>query len=199
MTPNNLIAALMLAGGLTMSTAAFATAPDCPAPDDPYSMDDAAVLALYDCIKDAMAAGYAKAGDPVGSNYRNWTVSSTRPGISGVHGERFLQTFVNDIGAAQYLKFATDGVKMPVGTVIAKESFKIKKKTHKAVVGPLFTMTKVPEGQADEYDNWVYGMLLPNGKPMKVKQSYCNDCHAAYEGSDALAYPLEEVRVKSGD
>ena len=32
---------------------------------------------------------------------------------------------------------------------------------------------------------------------MKFKQSFCHNCHEAFEGQDALGYPLEEVRLSS--
>ncbi|MBW4707614.1 cytochrome P460 family protein [Roseobacter sp. YSTF-M11] len=162
-----------------------------------FDLDEAQVVALYDCLKDKMAAGYAKEGDAVGSNYRNWTVTSTRPAVAGPHGERLLQTFANDIAAEQYLKFAEEGVQMPVGSVLAKESVSFSKKKKTARPGPLFIMTKLDAGGAPETDDWLYGGLQPNGKPMKFKQAFCHDCHAAWEDQDSLAYPLEEVRISN--
>jgi len=122
-------------------------------------------------------------------------VTSTRPAVTGPHGNRFLQTWANDIAAEQYLKFAEEGVHMPVGSVLAKESFKIHKKKKKAVIGPLFIMTKLEEGASPETNDWLYSGLQPNGKPMKFKQSFCSSCHIGWEDQDALAYPAEEVRV----
>jgi hypothetical protein len=106
-----------------------------------------------------------------------------------------LQTWANDIAAEQYLKFAEEGVDMPVGSVLAKESFKIHKKKKKAVVGPLFIMTKLEKGASPDTDDWLYSGLQPNGKPMKFKQSFCSDCHVSWEDQDDLAYPAEEVRI----
>lgn len=171
-----------------------ATAQDCPSDAaDNFDLDGEAVQALYSCIEGAMADAYAKNDDPSAKEYRNWTVSSTRPAVAGPHGERFLQTFANDLAAEQYLKFAYEDVDMPVGSVLAKESFNIRK--GKAVVGPLFLMTKVGVDNAPETDGWLYGAVQPNGKTMGFKQSFCHDCHAAWEAQDYLAYPLEEVRV----
>ena len=187
-------AALMLSG-----TAAFAQ--DCVTDKDPYDLDDAEVTALYDCIKDQMAEAYAKSDVAGAGAFRSWTATATRPAVAGPHGERFLNTFANDIAAEEYLKFAEEGVQMPVGSVLAKESFSLYKKGDKKGqprVGPLFIMTKVAAGEADETDNWVYSGVQPNGKPLKFKQSFCHDCHAAFEGQDALGYPLEEVRVSGG-
>ena len=83
---------------------------------------------------------------------------------------------------------------MPVGSVLAKESFGINKKKNVLRRGPLFIMTKVGADAAPDTLGWVYAGLQPNGKPMKFKQSFCHDCHVAWESQDAMAYPLEEVR-----
>ena len=187
-------AAALIAGTQLLASTAYAA--DCPVDvTDPFELEEEAVIALYDCMKDSMAAGYSKQGDEVGSVYRDWTVTSTRPAVTGPHGNRFLQTYANDIAAEQYLKFTEEDVHMPVGSVLAKESFKIHKKKKKAVVGPLFIMTKLENGAAPETNDWLYSGLQPNGKPMKFKQSFCHDCHISWEDQDALAYPAEEVRI----
>ncbi len=180
--------------------ATSASAEDCTAVsvEDAFDLDEAAITVLYDCLKDKMATGYAKAGDETGSAYRDWTVTSTRPAVAGVHGNRLLQTFANDIAADQYLKFAEDGVVMPAGSVLAKESITVSIKKKKARVGPLFIMTKLEAGASPDTGDWLYAGLQPNGKVMKVKQSFCHDCHLGWEAQDMLAYPLEEVRVNSG-
>ena len=165
--------------------------------EDPFDLDEAGIIALYDCMKDKMVEGYTKGDDEVAKEYRNWTVSSTRPAVAGPHGNRLLQTFANDIAAEQYLKFAEEDVEMPAGSVLAKESIKISSKKKIGKVGPLFIMTKLEEGGAPDTDDWVYSAVQPNGKPMKFKQSFCHDCHIGWESQDALAYPLEEVRVSN--
>ncbi|NCQ25574.1 MAG: recombinase [Rhodobacteraceae bacterium CG17_big_fil_post_rev_8_21_14_2_50_63_15] len=165
--------------------------------EDPFDLDEAAIAEIYNCISASMAEGYAAEGDAVGTAYRTWTVSSTRPAVAGAHNNRLLQTFANDIAAEQYLKFAEDGVVMPVGSVLAKESITISKKKKAAVVGPLFIMTKGEVGSSPETGDWIYAGLQPNGKPMKFKQSFCHDCHVSWEAQDMLAYPLEEVRRKN--
>lgn len=163
---------------------------------DPFDLDEAGVIALYDCIKDRMIEGYSSEGDEIAASYRDWTVSSTRPAVAGAHGERLLQTFANDIAAERYLQFAEDGVVMPVGSILAKESIKITKNSE-ARVGPLFLMTKLEAGASPETADWLYGGIQPNGKPMKFSQAFCHDCHVAWEAQDMLAYPLPEVRVSN--
>jgi hypothetical protein len=186
----------LLAATFAGLAVAPAHAQDCTAEGDAFDLDDAAVTALYDCIKGQMAERYAKEGDEIGSNYRSWAVTSTRPGVAGPHGNRFLQTFANDIAAEQYLKFEEEFDVMPVGSVLAKESFALKK--GKARVGPLFIMTKLAEGEAPETGDWRYDALQPNGKVMKIKQTFCGDCHLGWDYRDSLGYPLEEVRINAG-
>jgi len=185
-----------VAFGFALSaTSAFAD--DCAAVtvEDRFDLEGADIVALYECLSEKMAAGYAKEGDEIGSNFRSWTPTATRPAIEGSHGTRILNTFANDIAAEQYLKFEEEGVVMPVGSILAKESISISVKKKKARPGPLFIMTKMETGSIPETSDWLYAGLQPNGKVMKVKQSFCHDCHQAYEDQDALAYPVEEVRI----
>ncbi|WP_226779463.1 cytochrome P460 family protein [Oceaniglobus trochenteri] len=184
---------LLLATTLTIATTTGALAQDCTAEGDAFDLDAAAVAALYDCIEGTMAAQYAAEGDSVGTQYREWQVTSTRPAVAGPHGERFLQTFANDIAAEQYLKFAEEFDAMPVGAVLAKESFSLK--DGKARVGPLFIMTKLEKGGAPEAGDWRYDALQPNGKAMGISQGFCAGCHLNWDYRDSLAYPLEEVRL----
>ena len=193
MTVRNVFATAALLSATFMATSASA---ECKVDSaDPFDLDEAGVVELYDCLKDKLAEGYAKAGDPIATDYRNWAVTSTRPAVAGAHSNRFLQTFANDIAAEQYLKFAEEGVVMPVGSILAKESFGIHKKKLTGRPGALFTMVKLETGGAPEFGDWLYGGIQPNGKPLKIKQSFCHNCHAGWEEQDFLAYPLEEVRI----
>ena len=117
--------AATFAGLSVFATAGYAQ--DCKAVtvEDAFDLDEVAIVALYDCLKDAMAEGYAKEGDPIGKNYRNWIVTSTRPAVQGAHSNRLLQTFANPVAAEHYLKFEEEGVVMPVGSVLAKESITV--------------------------------------------------------------------------
>lgn len=190
---------LILTLGLTVAATA-SSAQDCAnvGVETAWDLEEAQVVALYECLKGKMADGYAAGGDEVGTAYRSWTVTSTRPAVAGPHGNRLLQTFANEIAAPEYLKFAEEGVVMPVGSVLAKESISFSKKKKTARPGPLFVMTKAATGTIPETDDWLYAGVQPNGKPMKFKQSFCHDCHSAYSDQDSLAYPLEEVRIGSG-
>ncbi len=182
---------------LSLAAGAAMAAPCKTDVKDPFDLTADQITSLYACIKDKMAEDYAKGGNEVGMNYRSWTVTSTRPAVTGPHGNRLLQTWANDIAAPQYLKFEDEGVQMPVGSILAKESAKLHKKKGEIIVGPLFIMTKGEPGSAPEADDWIYSGVMPNGKPLKFKQSFCANCHKGWAGQDDLGYPAEEVRISN--
>lgn len=169
-------------------------AQECPvAAEDAYAMSEEDIRGLYACIAAAMPEAYAQGGDPVASAYRDWTVTGSRPGPDPSHGDRLLMTFANDLAAETYLAFATEGVEMPVGGILAKESIAIREGTGQ--IGPLFIMEKVGIDAAPETGGWRYAGIQPNGQPLGAPQSFCHDCHMMFEGQDALAYPAPDLRV----
>lgn len=181
------VAAAMMAGGSAVQ------AEECSFDIEIADFEQADIDRLYNCVNDSLAEGYAKEGHEIGSVYRSWQVTATGPAAPGPHGDRFLLTYANDVAFDDYTKYASDeAFSMPVGSVLAKESWKLSKKG-KPRRGPLFIMTKVAAGEADETDNWVYSGVQPNGKVMKVKQSFCHDCHAAFADQDSLGYPDPDV------
>ena len=155
--------------------------------------------AVYDCLKDKMVKGYKKGGKrwipaEYVNDYRGWMPASTGPAAPGQHGGRFLMTYVNDIGHDAYVRYAED-IEMPVGTVIAKESFSVSKKG-KARSGPLFIMEKVAEGTSPSTGDWYYMMVSAKGAPQAVNVARaCHDCHSGFEDQDFMGYPVEEVRL----
>jgi len=192
------VKATLLAAGFALSASAAAAADDCTnvGVEDFFDLDEDQVVAVYACLEAKMAEGYAKNDDPAAKEFRDWTATATRAAVAGPHGGRLLLTFANDVAAESYLKFA-DEIEMPVGSVLAKESISLSKKKKTARPGPLFLMTKMEAGSLPETDDWLYGMVQPNGKTAKFKQSFCHNCHEGWAEQDNLAYPLEEVRVSS--
>lgn len=186
-------------GVAPVSTSAQAS--ECNFPKAPEDFEQNEVDALYKCIEESLVKKYGKADHEIGANYRSWKLAQKGigPSFAG-HGNRFLQTYVNDIGFDEYVKYRDEGgFSMPAGTVIAKESWKVKK-DGKPVPGPLLIMTKAKAGEADEFGNWVYSGVSPgSGKNFKVSQKFCHDCHGAYEDQDAMGYPDEDVRLKTGN
>jgi hypothetical protein len=185
-----------------MAFASTAQAASCDPGKNGNDLTHEEAQAVYDCIADGLHAGYMK-GDkrwiPSGyvADYRNWTPANTLPANPGFHGGRFLLTWVNGVGAAEYLKFAEDdAVNIPAGTVIAKESFAVNKKG-KVQKGPLFIMEKRVAGVSPKTNDWYYMAVAPNGSPMAVNvMKACNECHMEnYDYQGGLGYPDPEVRV----
>lgn len=186
----------LTAAAAMLLTAGSAHAQDCSIDKDPYDLTGDEITAIYACVSEALVAGYQNGDNPVAAVYRDWTATATRPGLAGPHGERFLMTYANDIGADTYMQYAFEDVEMPAGSVLAKESFRFSDEGAMRR-GPLFIMEKVAAGTADDYDNWVYSAVQPNGNAMGISQAFCHDCHVAYSDQDNLGYPLEEVRISA--
>ncbi|MGG7567640.1 cytochrome P460 family protein [Rhodovulum sp. DZ06] len=181
---------------LSASTAAAA----CTAPAAGEDLTEAQAAEVYACLAADMQAGYARGPKrwidaAYVADYRSWTAASTGPAAPGVHGARFLMTWVNPVGAEAYLRFDEEGAKMPAGTVIAKESFTVDA-SGAAAPGPLFFMEKAAPGASPETGDWYYMMVSARGAPVAVPVvQACHDCHSGFEDSDFLGYPAEEVRA----
>lgn len=194
-----LLAATVVATAATAAATAASAACEAGKAADDLSLDEA--QALYDCLAPEMLAGYRKGpkmwipADRV-QDYRSWTSANTRPARPGFHDNRFLSTWVNPVGAAEYLRYDEENAKMPAGSIIAKESFAVNN-AGKATPGPLFFMEKVAEGVSPETGDWYYYMIAPNGVPQAVNVvSACAECHMGNFGDrDSLGFPIEEVRL----
>ena len=199
-TLRTIVSTAAAAGILAIASAAQAAGCDPGKDGDDLIFEEAQVV--YDCIAADLHAGYMT-GDkkwiPIGyvADYRSWTPANTLPANPGFHGGRFLLTWINDVGAEEYLKFAEeDAVNIPAGTVIAKESFSVTV-AGKVKHGPLFIMEKRVAGTSPETNDWYYMAVAPNGMPMAVNvMKACNECHMEnYDFQGSLGYPDPEVRV----
>ncbi|MBO6756902.1 MAG: cytochrome P460 family protein [Roseibium sp.] len=158
--------------------------------------------AVYDCLKADLQAGYQSGPkrwipEDFVNDYPGWSKASAFPAAPGFHGGRFLVTYVNAIGAEEYLKYKTENVSIPAGTKIAKESFAIDE-NGKVTKGPLFMMEKTTAGASPKTDDWYYMMVAPNGAPQAVNVfTACSECHQGNFGEQGgLGYPVEEARIK---
>lgn len=186
--------AATLAASLTFATTVTAAA--CKVDKESvWDMSGDEIATFYDCMEASIAEAYAKNEHTAASAYRDWTVTSTRPAVHGAHSGQLLQTFANNKAAEEYLKFASEGVVMPAGSVLAKESFGIG--DGEGSIGPLFLMTKLDAGASPETADWRYDAIAGSGDTMGISQAFCHDCHVNWETQDMLAYPIEEVRVSN--
>lgn len=158
-------------------------------------------MAVYDCLKEEMRAGYAKSGHKDATAFVNWKLFSTQPYVSATHGERYVHNYAN-AAAAAYGRYEQAG-KMPVGAVLAKSSFLVTPKGQVAA-GPLFLMEKRPAGFNRNSHDWQYTMIMPDGQVAgttngagSAAMGFCHECHnAVAEEQDALMFLPDEFRVK---
>jgi hypothetical protein len=148
-----------------------------------------------------MFAGYAKSGLGSAENYMNWANVATAPYPSATHGGRFVNNYVNGVGAANYRKYE-DAAPAKVGTVLAKDSFLVNGKGQSGA-GPLFLMQKMEKGFNASTADWNYIIVMPNGAiggatggKNAANVQFCHDCHVAVADQDHMFFLPEEFRVK---
>lgn len=147
-----------------------------------------------------MTAGYVKAGIREMAGYTGWENVATSPYVAATHGNRFVNNWVNAVGAERYKKYEDIG-QMPVGSVIAKDSFTVHA-NGKMMAGPMFLMEKMENGFAPKTGNWRYTMVMPDGTIFgRTKgnnsegMAFCAECHeAGADGQDYLLLLPEENR-----
>ena len=156
--------------------------------------------AAYDCLIKDLVAGYAKSGLTVAGYYKDWDSYATQPYVSDTHGGRYVNNYGNSL-ANGYGKYEKAG-RMPVGAMLAKDSFVVKG-NGKLAAGPLFLMEKMPAGFKQASGNWRYTMVLPNGRVFgttnganSAKMDFCYECHMSVaEEQDSLMFLPDEYRV----
>ncbi len=122
------------------------------------------------------------------------------PYRSETHGGRHVNNYANAVAVGHYDKYENVG-KMPVGSVLAKDSFAVMT-NGRAAAGPLFIMEKKHVGFSKQTNNWKYSMVMPDGAVFgetggkgAKNVAFCNECHAAVaEDQDALFFLPEDYR-----
>ncbi len=170
----------------------------CGAAEAP-ELTPAEALAAYNCIQKDLATTYAKANLPELKNYTGWENVATSPYQAATHGNRYVNNWVNAVGAQRYRKYEDVGT-MPVGSVIAKDSFEVST-SGQVKPGPMFVMEKMADGFQPDLGNWKYTMIMPNGSVFgqtngknSAGMVFCSDCHASGEDQDYLLFLPDEVR-----
>jgi hypothetical protein len=149
-----------------------------------------------------MKNAYAKAGVKTVRGYTGWTTANTVPYQSATHGGRYVNNYANKHAAHRYTKFEKAG-NMPVGSVLAKDSFAVRP-DGKIGIGPLFVMEKMPGGFNTSTGNWRYTMIMPNGTAVgttngkgSANVQFCAECHLSMgEDQDSMTFLPEEFRKK---
>ncbi len=154
----------------------------------------------YQKIRNALRAGYAASGGKTAQNYQKWPRINTAPYRSATHGRRFVNNYVNSKGAAYAM--AEESGTLPVGTIIAKDSF-VAAKDGSVMPGPLFLMEKMTQGFNYVSGDWRYTMVMPDGSVFgatkganAARVEFCIGCHLAREKYDHLFYVPKKYRKR---
>jgi len=155
---------------------------------------------IYALVRQALQAGYARSGNATAAGYQRWRRFNTAPYLSAAHGNHYLNNYVNELGAAAYGRFEMAG-KLPVGTIIAKDSFSVTR-SGEIVLGGLFVMQKMPAGFSYVSGDWKYTYIQADGTLFgethgtgSKKVEYCIGCHLAVERQDHLWFLPKRYRV----
>lgn len=129
----------------------------------------------------------------VGADVATYRRVSPAPFLSTVHGDRWVEVFVNEVGADAYL----DGAEIPVGTVVVKTSWESRDGRISDVPGPLYIMEKRAPGYDPAHGDWWYAIHWADPTPAQrkalggpiywrgrsPKAAYCVGCHVNYQRS----------------
>ncbi|MEM8750968.1 MAG: cytochrome P460 family protein [Pseudomonadota bacterium] len=160
--------------------------------ENPANLSQDQANAVYDSLKEQMAAGYAPAAYQKAKDYLSWKRYNSAPYISPTHGQRFVNNYAND-KAADYGKLQP-GTTYPPGAIFAKDTLTITDEDRK-FPGALFVMEKLEAGESAETADWRYVMILPDGtvfgdtmgvEPAQVE--YCHACHKAKAKDDYVFF-----------
>ncbi len=112
--------------------------------------------------------------------------------VSPTHGKRFVDVFVNQVGAAAY---KSNEAEFPVGTVIVKTSRESENGVATDIPGPTFVMVKKTNGFAPDRNDWWYALHWEKvpakwqaamgaekvyWRSPSSKVDYCWQCHENY-------------------
>jgi hypothetical protein len=154
---------------------------------------------MYRQLADALRTGYALADHPVARDYRGWRRFNSAPYLSAAHGNLYINNYANE-SAQAYGHFESAG-KMPVGAIIAKDSF-IVERDGTVRPGPLFIMEKMPKGFNYVSGDWRYTQIMPDGAFFgetlgrgTKRVEFCIACHLAVERQDHLFFVPAANRV----
>jgi hypothetical protein len=166
---------------------------------DPASLSGARAEAVYQSIKDTLRRQYMSSGDPVTAAFQGWRRPNREPYRSGVHGQRFVNHYANDL-AQDYGMFES-GMPFPEGSIIVKDSFAVTE-TGAVMSGPMFLIEKKEKGFNPSSKDWLFMMINPSGEIVGItkgsgasKVRFCADCHnQAPDQQDQLYFIPESVR-----
>ncbi len=167
---------------------------------EPASLAPGEATHIYEIALKSLSAGYARSGVPGAEAYSGWRRYNSVPYLSSTHGNHYINNYANETARAY-----GSGKRLPVGSVIAKDSFSVTE-TGGILLGPLFLMEKMPQGFSYVSGDWKYSLIQPDGTLFgetngsgSQRVQYCISCHLAVEAQDHLYFVPPEFRVNKTD
>jgi hypothetical protein len=149
----------------------------------PRVVSGAEALSIYQNVRERMHASYLRAEIPAIAGLCEWPLYNRVPYLSATHGQRYVNNYANAL-AHTYGRHEQAGP-MPVGAVLAKDSFTITRRGE-VFAGALFVMEKMPSGFNPESHDWRYTMVMPDGSLFGTTKgegservAFCTGCHEA--------------------
>jgi hypothetical protein len=166
----------------------------------PGDLTKADAIKVYNAIADEMARGYAVSDDPTAQAYRKWRRYNDASYRSETHGNRYVNNYANAIARNAGYGDLKEGIVMPAGAVLAKDSFTYTA-DHELFAGALFIMEKLPAGGNPAMADWRYAMIMPDGSVFgdtngdtAERMEFCHACHEQKAAFDYLFFVPEEYR-----
>lgn len=156
--------------------------------ENPANLSMEEAIGIYGDLKARMRVGFAASKLEMIEGYQNWELFNRAPYVSATHGNRFVNSYANHI-ASNYGTLKA-GEKLPVGSVLAKDSITVTTEDH-IFPGALFVMEKLAPGASPATADWRYVMVLPDGSVFgdttgdrSGSVAYCHECHEAVADRD---------------
>ncbi|MDX1606607.1 MAG: hypothetical protein R3202_10475 [Candidatus Competibacterales bacterium] len=167
-------------------------------PGDGAVLEEDEIRGIYDCILPAMRSSLANASSAHARQYLSWERFSKMPYRSRRHSHRYVSNYANAVAAPHYIRYEQAGT-MPVGSVLAKDSFAVAP-SGRAVLGALSLMEKMPAGFNPEVGDWRFSLVLPDGRLFGstggvngYAVKFCQECHIKAGAEQDYMYLLPET------
>ena len=154
---------------------------------------------IYESLMPERSVVLSVAGNVGASGFIEWRRYNNAPYLSQAHGNTYVNNYVNAAGRA-YGRYEEAGT-LPVGTVIAKDSFVVHS-DGSYELGQLVVMEKMPAGFNRVSGDWRYSAISPTGEILGTTRganadqvAYCVPCHLARERTDHLFFLPEAFRM----
>ncbi|MDP6341937.1 MAG: cytochrome P460 family protein [Alphaproteobacteria bacterium] len=168
--------------------------------ESPADMTDAKALEVYQRILPSLTEALGISRDPTATRYHRWTRFNRAPYLSATHGNRFANNYANGTAERGGYGRLQPGQRMPVGSVVVKDSFTV---TDQGEVfpGALFFMQKLAAGRSPKTADWRFAQILPDGSFLgdttgdnADEVAFCFTCHKAMAKRDFLFFVPADYR-----